>query len=180
MSSIEARSRLVRSLCFLRPGIRFGIQKPVLNPFLLHQGRLVLHIEGFGGMVLQMSTESAPLSFEDLTMAYVENNVRRLDDLLDEDIAAWQGVLQTPNACRDNIMGEVRRLEGMKITVRDILGIYRVTEPIDLTFVQQVGEYLDSADQFDAPVDPEYEYANIQEIIGGLVIRNSADEAQAA
>ncbi len=116
-----------------------------------------------------------------VTEAYVANNVVNLQRLIDEDVSAWEHVLTAPRVERNNIEGYIQRLEGMRQTVAEMIARYGVVQPIDHAFVEEVGQYLDSAEACaDLYGEPQYEAENMQEIIDGLARRNAAAAAENA
>lgn len=127
-----------------------------------------------------MTFEDGPsLDLEMLTEAYVENNRRRLAELITDDVAAWKSVREvTSGESKIYIQGTIERLEDLLAPITEIITRYRVTDPIDYTFIEEIGLRLDGAevqkDLFGDGLPPEQLDSNIKEVIDELHERTVA------
>lgn len=116
---------------------------------------------------------------EVLAEAYIEYNRRQLIAILSEECRVWGEVLKVPACNRLHIEAEIKRLDEVRDPLDALIMRYRIDEPIDLTFVQELRDYLDSVDahndQFDTHVASDTEATNVQESLKSLIRRNASD-----
>ncbi len=133
----------------------------------------------FDGIVYSMTGEiGPPISPEDLSRAYVENNSRRIDEIIAQESSVWQEAIDAGDGFSPYHEAQLALLAGLGDRVKTLARLYRVEEQVDREFFYDLLGFIratdyDPSDPNSIPPTRKIETEHIVEAVLSLRERNA-------